>query len=156
MNALLYSAIAIFIRMKILKDTRNINGCEAAPDPFFQFHLGRGPNTLNMAATPNGLLELPRVAAFQDKLHICRMRLQDSAQKGLGLRRQIIRSLEPQNRPLSSSAPNMELLTPLPQGAILPTRTGEQLFPLILRILVNPMTLTGARWPSHNDRRLFG
>jgi hypothetical protein len=110
--------------METRKDGGEIDGSIPTPDPLFQNLPTWLLDALNQTSAANGFLEFSRIAAFEDKLNIGRMSFQNSAQKGLGLGRQVIRPLEPQDGLFSAASPNMQLLAPFSQGAILSTRTG--------------------------------
>ena len=151
MNAVKNSAITIFIGLHVVEDLVDGYRSIAALYPLCQLFSGRHRNALNSAPTPNGLLELGRIAALQNELDIRCMGLQNSAQKGLGFGRQIVGAFQPQQRRFSAPPPDMELLPPFAQGTILTTGTGQQLLAFLLGIGLNPMALARARWPRDND-----
>ena len=141
--------------MEILKEGGDVQGGIPAPNPVLQDGSGGRLDSLNMAAAPNGLLELSGIAAFQNKLDIRRMGFQDAPQKGLGLGRQIIGPLQPQHGPFSPPPPDMEFLTPLPESPILPTRTGQKLLLLRLCVFLNPVALPRTGGAGNNEGRLI-
>ncbi len=55
------------------------------------------------------------------------MRLQNSAQEGLCLWRQIVRALEPEDGRLCAPGPDVELLSTVTQRPVLPTGTDKEL-----------------------------
>jgi hypothetical protein len=78
------------------------------------------------------------------------MRLENAAQKGLRLGRQVVGPLEPQNHRLPPTPPYMEFLTALSESPVLAARTGQKLLALLKAIGGDPVALAGTRRPCNN------
>ena len=149
-DAVKNAAITVFVGFHVVEDLVHGHRGIAALNPLGQLLSTRGRNALHRAAAPNGLLELGGVAALQNELDVRGMGLQNSPQKRLGLGRQIVGALEPQNGRFSAAPPDMELLPPLPQRAILAAGTGQQQLALLLGVGLDPIALADTRRPRDN------